>query len=67
MLDRLGASEEARRNGLAGIVAAGEHCLTCRHTVACEAWLAAGGGSSAPAFCPGAALFGNHDVEEPVG
>jgi hypothetical protein len=66
MLDHLGTSEEARRSGLVGIVAASEHCLTCRHTIACEAWLTAGGGSSAPAYCPSASIFGRREVEEPV-
>ena len=67
MLDRFGTSEETRRSGLAGIIAAGENCLSCRHTIACEAWIAAGVNSAAPTFCPGAAVFGHRDIEEPVG
>jgi hypothetical protein len=66
MLDHLGTSQEARRFGLVGIVAASEHCLACRHTVACEAWLTAGGGSFAPSYCPSASVFGRRDVEDPA-
>ncbi len=62
MLERLAASERVKRLGLAGIVAAGERCLVCRHSEDCARWLESGGGSEAPEFCGNARAFGSPEA-----
>jgi hypothetical protein len=56
MLERVQVDQgKAAREGMgSGFATAAQRCLTCRKTVACEAWLAQGKSGAAPAFCPNA-------------